>query len=191
MTGANKDSGFVYSEDNQASLLTRYLALMFVNGIEKALIFNLKDETVAENAPDANSFGLYDVSCEDGTESIAAKKSVKAIETMVDVLDGLVPLEAKRRDVGKGTLFEIVFENPEDRSKKVTVFWYTEMDGTDIKDSVDYSDEETSVVLHVDSEDVYLVDMDGKITSPQMYNTSVMVTAGEEPQYLVETESTE
>jgi hypothetical protein len=107
------------------------------------------------------------------------------------VLDGLVPLEAKRRDVGKGTLFEIVFENPEDRSKKVTVFWYTEMDGTDIKDSVDYSDEETSVVLHVDSEDVYLVDMDGKIPSPQMYNTSVMVTVGEEPQYLVETESTE
>jgi hypothetical protein len=117
------------------SVLTRYLALMFVNGIEKALIFNLKDETVDENAPDANSFGLYDVASEDGTECIVAKKSVKAIETMIDVLDGLVPLEAKRRDVGKGTLFEIVFEYPEDRSKSVTVFWYTEMDGTGQKDS--------------------------------------------------------
>jgi hypothetical protein len=41
-TGANKDGRFVYSEENQASVLTRYLALMFVNGIEKALIFNLK-----------------------------------------------------------------------------------------------------------------------------------------------------
>jgi len=41
-TGANKDGGFVYSEENQASVLTRYLALMFVNGIEKALIFTLK-----------------------------------------------------------------------------------------------------------------------------------------------------
>ena len=120
-TGANKDGGFVYSEDNQASVLTWYLTLMFVNGIEKAVIFNLKDEAVDENAHYANSFGLYDVSCEDGTESIAAKKSVKAIETMIDVLDGLVPLEAKRQSVGEGTLFEIVFEDPEDRSKKVAV----------------------------------------------------------------------
>ena len=30
--------------------MTCYLALMFVRGIEKALIFNLKDEAVAENA---------------------------------------------------------------------------------------------------------------------------------------------
>jgi DNA-binding beta-propeller fold protein YncE len=184
-TGGNKDGGFVYSEANQASVLTRYLALMFVNGIERAVIFNLKDETVDENAHYANSFGLYDVACEDGMETIAAKKSVKAIETMVDVLDGLVPLEAKRRDVGKGSLFKIVFENPEDRNKKVTVFWYTEMDGTGQKDSVDYSDDEMAVVLSVDSEDVYLVDMVGKITSPQVYNTSVMVTAGEELQYLI------
>jgi len=42
LTGTNKDGGFVYSEDNLASVLTRYLALMFVNGIEKAVIFNLK-----------------------------------------------------------------------------------------------------------------------------------------------------
>jgi hypothetical protein len=186
LTGANKDSGFVYSEENQASILTRYLALMFVNGIERAVIFNLKDETVAENAPDANSFGLYDVACEDGTETITAKKSVKAIETMLNVLDGLVPLEAKQQSVGKGTLFEIVFEDPEAKSKKVTAFWYTEMDGTGIKDSVDYSDDETSAVLHVDSEDVYLVDMEGRISTPDVYGTSVMVTAGEEPQYLVE-----
>jgi hypothetical protein len=141
-TGKNKDGGFVYSEENQASVLTRYLALMFAaNGIERAVIFNLKDETVDENAPDANSFGLYDVACEDGTETITAKKSVKAIKTMVDVLDGLVPLEAKPQSVGKGTLFEIVFEDPEDQSKRVTVFWYTEMDGTGQKDSADYSDD--------------------------------------------------
>jgi hypothetical protein len=95
-TGGNKDGGFVYSEENQASVLTRYLALMFVNGIEKAVIFNLKDETVDENAPDANSFGLYDVVCEDGTEGIAAKKSVKASETMIEVLGGLVPLEPEQ-----------------------------------------------------------------------------------------------
>ena len=80
----------MYSEDNQASVLTRYLALMFVNGIEKAMIFNFKDETVDENAPDANNFGLYDVACEDSTESIAAKKSVTAIETMVDVTEKLL-----------------------------------------------------------------------------------------------------
>jgi hypothetical protein len=159
---------------------------MFVNGIERAVIFNLKDETVAENALDANSFGLYDVSCEDGMETIAAKKSVKAIETMVDVLDGLVPLEAKQQSVGKGTLFEIVFEDPEDKSKKVTVFWYTEMDGTGIKHSVDYSDDETSVVLQVDSEDVYLVDMEGRISTPEVYDSSVMVKIEEKPQYLVE-----
>lgn len=41
-TGGNKDGGFVYREANQASVLTRYLALMFVSGIEKAVIFNLK-----------------------------------------------------------------------------------------------------------------------------------------------------
>ena len=37
------------------------------------MTFNLKEETEDENAPDANSFGLYDVSCEDGTATIAAK----------------------------------------------------------------------------------------------------------------------
>ena len=186
-TGKNKDGGFVYREDNQATVLTRYLALMFAaNGIEKALIFNLKDETVDENAKDANSFGVYDVACEDSMESIAAKKSVTAIEMMIDVLVGLVPLEAKRRDVGKGIVFEIVFGDSVDQSKKVTVFWYTEMDGTGQKDSVDYSDEEMAVVLSVDSKDVYLVDMEGTVSSPQVYNGSVMVTAGEKPQYLVE-----
>ena len=39
--------------------MTRYLALMFVNGIEKVMIFDLKDETVDVKALDANSFGLY------------------------------------------------------------------------------------------------------------------------------------
>jgi hypothetical protein len=46
---------------------------------------------------------------------------------MIDVLDVLVPLEAKRQSVGRGTLFELVFKNREDRSKKVTVFWYIEV----------------------------------------------------------------
>jgi len=48
----------VYSKDNQASVLTRYLALMFVNGIEKALIFNLKDETVDVNKRLGQRMGL-------------------------------------------------------------------------------------------------------------------------------------
>lgn len=155
------------------------------------MIFNLKDETVDENAPDANSFGLYDVACEDDTETIAPKKSVKAIETMINLLDGLVPLETKWQNVGKGIVFKIGFEDNVDRSKKVTVFWYTEMDGTGQKDSVDYSDEEMAVVLSVNSEDVYLVDMEGKISYPLVYNGSVMVMAREEPQYLVETENKE
>ena len=99
------------SEANQASVLTRYLALMFVKGIEKAVTFNFKEETEDENAPDANSFGLQNVTCEDGTASIAAKKYVIAIETVIDVLDVLVPLEAKRQSVGRGTLFELVFKN--------------------------------------------------------------------------------
>jgi len=60
------------------------------------------------------------------------------------------------------------------------------MDGTGQKDSVDYSDDEMAVVLSVDSGDVCLVDMAGEITSLQVYNTSVIVTAGEEPRYLVE-----
>jgi hypothetical protein len=60
------------------------------------------------------------------------------------------------------------------------------MDGTGQKDSADYSDDEMAVVLSVDSVDVYLVDMEGEITSPQVYNTSVMVTAVEKPQYLLE-----
>ena len=98
---------------------------------------------------------------------------MNAIETVLDVL---VPLEAKRQSVGSGTLFELVFEDPEDRSKNVTVFWYTEMDGTGKKDTVDYSDDEMAVVLSVDSEGVCLVDIEGEIISLQVYNCSVMVT---------------
>ena len=60
-----------------------------------------------------------------------------------------------------------MFEDSVDRSK--TVFCYTEMDGTGQKDSVDYSDDEMAVVLGVDSENVYPVDMAGKISSPQEY----------------------
>jgi hypothetical protein len=74
-----------------------------------------------------------------------------------------------------------VFVDNEDRSKKGTVFWYTEMDGTGQKDSVDYSDDEMAVVRSVDTGDVYLVDIVGEITSLQVYNTSVVVRAGEEP----------
>lgn len=48
---------------------------------------------------------------------------MKASEIMIEVLGGLVPLEAKQRDFGKETLFEIVFVDPEDQSKRVTVFW--------------------------------------------------------------------
>ena len=60
------------------------------------------------------------------------------------------------------------------------------MDGTGQKDTVDYSDDEMAVVLSVDSGDVCLVGMGGEITSPQVYNTSVVVTAREELQYHVE-----
>jgi hypothetical protein len=49
---------------------------------------------------------------------------------------------------------------------------------------VDYSDDEMAAELSGDSEDVYPVDMAGKITSPQEYNTSVVVTASDEPQYV-------
>ena len=86
--------------------------------------------------------------------------------------------------MGKGGLFEIVFEDSVDRSK--TVFWYTEMDITGKKDWVDYSDDEMAVVLSVDSKDVYLIDRECKISSHPVYNCSVMVTACEEPEYLVE-----
>jgi len=89
---------------------------------------------------------------------------------------GFLPLEAKQRDVGKGSVFEIVFENPEDRSKRVTVFWYTEMDGTGQKDSVDYSDDEMAVVLSVNSKDVYLVDMGGEISSRQVKSRSILLS---------------
>jgi len=54
------------------------------------------------------------------------------------------------------------------------------MDDTGQKHSVDYSDDEMVVVLSVDSEDVYLVDIVGEITSLQAYNTSVVVIAVEE-----------
>ena len=87
-------------------------------------------------------------------------------------------------DVDKGSLFKIVFDDSVDRSK--TVFCYTEMNGTGQKDLVDYSDDEMAVVLSVDSEDVCLVDMAAEITSLQVYNCSVVVTAVEELQYLVE-----
>ncbi len=59
------------------------------------------------------------------------------------------------------------------------------MDGTGQKDCVDHSDDEMAVILSVDSEDVYPVDMAGKISSPQVYNTSVVVTASDESQYLL------
>jgi len=83
-------------------------------------------------------------------------------------------------------LFEIVFEDSVDRSKGVTVFWDSEMDGTGQKDSVDYSDDEMAAELSGDSEDVYPVDMACKISSLPVYNCSVMVTVGEALQYLVE-----
>nr|CBH38085.1 hypothetical protein BSM_15620 [uncultured archaeon] len=73
-----------------------------------------------------------------------------------------------------------MFEDSADRSKGVTVFWYSEMDGTGQKVSVDYSDDEMAAVLSVDSEDVYPVDMAYKISSLPVYNCSVMVTVGEE-----------
>ena len=94
--------------------------------------------------------------------------------------DQVTILEAKRQSVGRGTLFELVFEDPEDRSKNVTVFWYTEMYGTGKKDTVDYSDDEMAVVLSEDSEGVCLVDIEGEIISLQAYNTSIVVIAVEE-----------
>ncbi len=43
-----------------------------------------------------------------------------------------------------------------------------------------------AVVLSVDSEDVYPVDMAGRISSPRVYINSVMAIAGEKLQYLVD-----
>ncbi len=50
---------------------------------------------------------------------------------MIEVPDVIEPLEAMRQRVGKGTIFKIAFEDPVDRSKRVTVFWYTEMGALD------------------------------------------------------------
>jgi len=54
------------------------------------------------------------------------------------------------------------------------------------KGSVDHSGEAMAVVLSVDSEDVYPVDMAGRISSPRVYINSVMAIAGEKLQYLVD-----
>jgi S-layer protein (TIGR01567 family) len=152
------------------SLYARLLTLIFANRIEMPVIYNLKDDS-------EESFGLYDVTCEGTEETITPRESIQVIDTVLSTLHGTTPSENETTSPEPGrTIYQRVFSNSE---KKVTVLWY--IDDAD-------SGAVTNCMIFPESPQTFTVDVLGTADFPAD-PSSIHLTIGSEPTYVVETDS--
>jgi hypothetical protein len=179
-------SGVFFREEDQASLLIRFLALMLAEQIEKPIIYNLKDIN-GSNLECGERMGLYKPSCQElDVETISPKISLIAYNTMMTTLEGLnfekmEPVTTSGTETGD--LYKISFSNS---NKKVAILWFSKNDGTYLKDSVDWATERTTVRIPINSSSIRLLGMDGTSLTPTIVNDEVILEVGERPIYLIE-----
>lgn len=185
------NNGIISREEDQASLLIRYLALMIDNEIEKSIIYNLKDSSSTFD----ERMGFYKATCQNlNVEVISPKVSLIAYNTMVNTLERLdfedIYLESKPKtpsEDGTKDLYKAIFYNSD---KKVTLLWYTENDGTNIVNCKDWASEKTTVTIPIGLNNVEILQMDGSSSTPIIVNNNgineVTLEIGERPIYLIE-----
>jgi len=168
------EDGITYEEEDQAGVLTRFLALMYFNGIEMPIVYQITD--------------FYPHSCQNGNAVFTTRKSIDAKITISNILNGLQPNPSEsiiKQPKDGGYLYKIVFS---DNSKKVSILWYTKLDGTGYTNTESYSDEKTTYELDISSKSATLIDMLGEYFSDYslILNSKLNLQVGEKPIYVVE-----
>jgi hypothetical protein len=159
-------------DTHQAGVLVRSLILMLANGVERAILYNLKDDRA--DVRSGEGFGIYRYQCQGITESVLPKESVSAIRTVTNILSNL---SLASRDT-QGGVYKLTFSGSD---RTVTVFWYTEFNETGPR-----GNEMRPMTVPVNSPNVELIDMLGNRSRPSIANNAVSLTLSEKPVYLIE-----
>ena len=148
------------------------------------------------------AFYPYDYPCLNGKALFTPLKSLKAKDTISELLAGLQPVNTAESIIPnpidvqtnkKDGLYKIVFNNPDLLGLKVLVLWYTKVDGTGHTTTNTYSDEKITKNISVGSNSVKLMDMYGNSLIPIIKNNNgvneVELDIGEKPIYLTLSEN--
>lgn len=195
--GAPFGNGNVISEEeDQAGILTRYLSLMYFNNIEMPIIYQITGETPGNTVDDLRYGTFYRFPCQKGNIVFTQTKSLTAKDTISKILDGSQPIISESNIPGSinmetaakdGFFYDLVFRNPDIPGKKISVLWYTKIDGTG------QTDEKTTIKIPVGSNSVKLMDMYGNSLPPIIINNNgineVKLDIGEKPKYLILSEN--
>jgi len=172
------DVGGQVREQDQASVLLRYSALMGFNGIENTFIYNLKDVNSIDPSDWENVYGIYKVDCQGTSETISKKQAIKVLEIFYEKTRGLdiegINPEAERNS----GIYKVTYGNA---SRKVQIIWYTAFDQTGI--NPDHASEITTVSLSLGANTGVLIDMQGNILDAHLVD-GAHITIGEQPKYI-------
>ena len=168
------DKGGEIREEDQASILLRFVSLMKVHDIQNFFIYQLKDENSNDPTDHENVFGIYKVGCQEESEIINEKLAVITLDTFLSKIDGL-NVESIERNQG---IYKIIFSNS---NKKVQIAWYTAFDDTGI--NPDHSGETTTMTVSIGENTGILSDMYGKIIDSNLADGAT-ITIGEKPHYI-------
>lgn len=168
-------------EEDQASVLLRYLNLMAYHNITNPFVYSLKDLNSATPEDGENVFGLYRVDCEAGSEIIKEKLVVSVLTNYAVKTKGLKVKSINGSSQRKKGIFRITYS---DGQRNLQVLWYSKRNGTGIdSEGHDLSTEKKNVKVSLGGRTGILSDMYGKVTNSSLADQS-MVQLGEQPQYI-------
>lgn len=189
-------------DDDQAGILTRYLSLMYFNNIEMPIIYQITGETPGTTVDERRYETFYRYSCQEGNLVFTPTKSLMAKDTISALLDGSKPIISESKIPNSvnlqtatkdGYSYELVFRNPDVPGKKISVLWYTKIDGTGHTTTKSFSDEKIINNIPVGSNSVKLIDMYGNSLTPNIKDNNgineVVLEIGEKPKYLILSEN--
>jgi len=175
------DVGGTIREEDQASVLLRYLALMKFYGIENEFIYCLKDANSADKTNWENVYGINRVDCQGETEVIVPKQAVNVVDNFLTMTNGYSFDSINSLSERNQGIYKIIATSSD---SKIQIIWFTAFDNTGISsDSTDYSDETTTIPVDLGGETGTLYDMNGTLLQNDLEDGST-ITIGENPQYI-------
>jgi hypothetical protein len=174
------DSGGQIREKDQAAVLLRFNCLMKYSNIDNSFIYNLKDVN-SSNPTWENTYGIYKVLCNGGTEDIQSKEAILVLENYYSKINGLNKVTLNSQSERNTGIYIVTFSNG---SKNVNVIWYTKMNGTGI--NPDYASESSTIKIQLYGKNGVLSDMYGNVLNENLSN-GASITIGEKPIYIEST----
>ena len=169
------DAGGTIREEDQASVLLRYLVLMKAQGIQNEFIYSLKDNNTSDPANWENVYGILGVTCSGDNQIIYEKESARVIDFYLNEIEGFSFDSINSQTERDSGIYSVTFKKGNQRIK---ILWYTAFDGTGVLP--DLSSETQSVQIDLNGSTGSVYTMDGGLLYDQVQDLDQLIL-GESP----------